>query len=158
MRKCRSKSRPKEKTAYKVYIECECAGKKQATKVPDQYRSRKDQASKAAGCPFRGSITEKNGSWSIQINHSDHDNHLPFLQPADSAIHRRAARIAQLELIEQIHYNLQTRIQPKKTMDNWLLKDPAAPVIMKDIYNLFALTKKKQSGGLPSIQALFSNL
>jgi hypothetical protein len=43
-------------------------------------------------------------------------------------------------------------------MDSWLLKDPAAPVIMKDIYNLFALTKKKQSEGLPPIQALFSNL
>jgi hypothetical protein len=42
VRKCRSKSRPKEKTAYKVYIKCEYAEKKQAIKVSDQFRSRKD--------------------------------------------------------------------------------------------------------------------
>ena len=98
VRRYRTAFRGKEKTLYKVYIECECAGTKQGTKVPDQYRVRKDQASKACGCPFRGSIAEKDGFWSIRINHSDHDNHLPLLQPADSAIHRRAARIAHPEL------------------------------------------------------------
>ena len=38
VRKCRNKSRGKEKVIYKVYIECECAGKKQGTKIPEQYR------------------------------------------------------------------------------------------------------------------------
>jgi hypothetical protein len=43
-------------------------------------------------------------------------------------------------------------------MDNWLLKDPAAPVILKDMHNLFASVKKEQDGGLSPIQALFSKL
>jgi len=81
IRKCRTKSRRKEKTIYKIYFECECAGKKQGSKVPKKYRVQKDQASKACACPFRGSVTENNGAWSIQISHPDHTNHLPFLQP-----------------------------------------------------------------------------
>lgn len=43
-------------------------------------------------------------------------------------------------------------------MDDWLLKDPDAPVILKDMYNLFASAKKEQDRGLPPIQALFSKL
>lgn len=158
IRNRRTKSRRKEKTVYKIYFECECAGKKQGSKIPEQYRIRKDQASKACGCPFKGSVTEKDGSWSIQISHPDHANHLPFLQPGDSAIHRRAARAAYPELLQQVQINVQNGIQPKKAMDDWLLKDPAAPVILKDMYNLFASTKKEQDGGLPPIQALFSKL
>src|SRR2546423_5234211 len=67
VRKCRTKTRGKERVLYKVYIECECAGKKRGTEVPTQYRVRKDQASKACQCPFRGSITERDGFWSIAI-------------------------------------------------------------------------------------------
>jgi len=158
VRKHRSKSRSKEQIIYKVYVECECAGKKRGTKIPEQYRIRKDQASKACGCPFRGSITEKDGLWSIQITCSDHSNHLPLLRPADSAIHRRAAREAHPELAQQVANHLQTRIQPKKTMDDWLLKNPAAPVVLRDVYNLFASTKRQRDGGLSPIQALFANL
>ena len=158
IRKSRTKTRRKENAIYKIYFECECAGKKRASKIPDQFRVRKGQASKACGCPFKGSVTEKDRSWSIQIGDPDHANHLPLLQPGDSAIHRRVARTAHPELRQQVQNNLQTRIQPKKTMDDWLLKDPTTPVILKDVYNLFASAKKEQDGGLPPIQALFSKL
>ena len=43
-------------------------------------------------------------------------------------------------------------------MDDWLLKNPTAPVIMRDVYNLVALVKKQRDGGFPPIQALFANL
>jgi hypothetical protein len=156
IRKYRNKSRGKDKVVYKVYIQCECAGKKQGSNIPDKYRIRKDQASKACDCPFKGSITEKNGLWSIQITCPDHDNHLPLLRPADSAIHRRAGRAAYPEFTQQVYSHLQTRIQPKKTIDDWLLRNPGAPVILQDIYNLVASAKKERDGGLSPIQALFS--
>jgi len=110
VRKHRSKSRSKKQVTYKVYVECECAGKKRDTKIPVQYRIQKDQASKACECPFRGSITERDGLWSIQITGSDHSNHLPLLRPGDSAIHRWAAREAHSELAQQVTNHLQTRI------------------------------------------------
>jgi hypothetical protein len=43
-------------------------------------------------------------------------------------------------------------------MDDWLLKNPTAPVIMRDVYNLVASVKKQRDGGFPPIQALFANL
>jgi hypothetical protein len=43
-------------------------------------------------------------------------------------------------------------------MDDWLLKDPATPVILKNLHNLFASAKKEQDKGLSPIQALFFKL
>ncbi len=60
VRKNRSKSRGIEKIIYKVYIQCECAGKKRGSTIPKQFRIRKDQVSKACECRFGGLITEKN--------------------------------------------------------------------------------------------------
>src|SRR5271156_167935 len=159
IRKCRTKRKGKAPALiYKVYIECECASKKRSTKTPDQYRVRKDQSSRACGCPFRGSIIEENGSWSIRINEPEHKGHLPFLRPSDSAIHRRTARTAQPEMRQQVQHNLKSRIEPKKTLDSWLQKNSATPVILKDVYNMYAAAKKDRDGGLPAIQALFTNL
>ena len=122
IRKCRTKckGRGKEKILYKVYIECECAGKKQATKVPEQFRVRKDQSSKACGCPFGGSIIEKNGSWSIRINQPNHEGHLALLQPSYSAIHRRTARSAQVEHARNgTAVAVQKEARPQSTPASW---------------------------------------
>jgi hypothetical protein len=88
------------------------------------------QSSKACGCPFGGSIVEKNGSWSIRINKPNNENHLAFLRPSDSAIHRHRARTVQLEITQQVlhnHYYYSYSVSPKAC------GTPAVPIAQKTV-------------------------
>ncbi len=36
-------------------------------------------------------------------------------------------------------------------MDDWLLRHPITPLVLRDVYNLMALKKKQRDGGLSPI-------
>jgi hypothetical protein len=58
-------AREKRKVVYKGYIACERAAEKQDSEIPEIYRIREGQATQACVCPFKVSITEKNGLWTV---------------------------------------------------------------------------------------------
>jgi len=145
------------KEIYKVYLICDLGGRYRDNNNKSLFdRCVRESGTRKIDCPFRATITEREGVWMAEVQNTEH-NHEASEYTSAHPVHRRID-INTREIQDMVLSHMKVGLGVKESLRILKGANPRNAIIAKDIHNLRSKFKQRELQGLSPLQALLFGL